>query len=70
MLHQIKNVEQLTRGDKRSAVRHLTKSRHGHKLLIDEITAITRSPVLTDTGKVQKITELLAIHEKEQDEKE
>ncbi len=69
-LHQIKNVEQITRGDRRSAVRHLAKSRHGYKVLIDEITEITRSTIHTDTGKVQRIAELLAIHEKKQDEKE
>ena len=69
-IHQINSVEQLTRGERRNAVQHLTKSRSGYKSLIDEITEITRSMALTDTGKVQKIAELLTLHEQRQDEKE
>ena len=69
-IYQIKNIDQLSRTERRHAVRHLTKSHHNYRSLIDEITLITHSITLTDTGKVQKIAELLAAHEEEQNAKE
>src|SRR3990167_3678096 len=65
-LHQLKNEDQLTRSERRTAVKHLTKSRQGYKSLIDEITEVTHSVVFTDTGKVQKIAELLQKHADEE----
>lgn len=67
-IHQIKNMEQLSRADRRQAVRHLTKTHQNYRSLIDEIAQVTHSPLLTDQGKVQKIAELLAQHEQAQDE--
>ncbi|MCX7120163.1 MAG: Tn3 family transposase, partial [Gammaproteobacteria bacterium] len=69
-LHQLKNEDQLTRSERRTAVKHLTKSRQGYKSLIDEITEVTHSVVFTDTGKVQKIAELLKKHTDEESKKE
>ena len=69
-LHQLKNEDQLTRSERRTAVKHLTKSRQGYKSLIDEITEVTHSVVFTDTGKVQKISELLQKHADEENKKE
>jgi len=69
-LHQLKNEDQLTCSERRTAVKHLTKSRQGYKSLIDEITEVTHSVVFTDTGKVQKIAELLKKHADEESKKE
>ena len=59
---------QLSRSERKAAVRHLTKSNRNYSELIDEITEVTKSPVLTDVGKVQKISELIAEHEKQKAE--
>ena len=69
-LHQLENEDQLTRSERCTAVKHLTKSRQGYKSLIDEITEVTHSIVLTDKGKVQKIAELLKEHADVDNEKE
>ncbi len=69
-IHQIKNVDQLSRPDRRKAVRHLTKKHRGYRSLIDEIAEVTHSTVLTNKGKIQKISELLAQHENKNDKKE
>ncbi len=69
-LHQLQNEDQLSRSERRAAVKHLTKSRQGYQSLIDEITKVTHSAVLTDTGKVQRISELLQMHADEQNHNE
>lgn len=56
---KLQESEQLTRAERRKAVRHLSDS-HGHqRALIDEINQIVKSPVLTDKGKVDTIQALL-----------
>lgn len=69
-LHQLKNADQLSRSERRSAVRHLTKTHRNYRVLIDDITEITHSIILTDKGKIKQISELLEEHAKENDEKE
>lgn len=69
-LHQLKKVDQSSRSDRQNAIRHLAKTHRSYRSLIDEITEATNSTVLTDKGKVKKISELLALHESEQNEKE
>ena len=68
-LQQLQHGDKLTRGQRRDAVRHLTDSRKNYRDLIDEITAITQSTGLSDTGKVQKISELLTAHAQSEDTK-
>lgn len=68
--HRLTESDQLSRSERRSAVRHLTKSRRVYRLLIDEITEVTTSSVLTDSGKIERITELLEQHDQEENEKE
>jgi TnpA family transposase len=69
-LHKLTESDQLSRSERRSAVRHLTKTRRVDRVLIDEITEIIQSSALTDSGKVARITELLEEHRQEEDEKE
>lgn len=68
--HRLTESDQLSRGERRSAVRHLTKSRRVYRSLIDAITEVTKSSVLTDSGKIESITELLDQHDQEENEKE
>ncbi len=49
----------------KNAVRHLTKSNSHYRNLVDEITRITKSPVLSDSGKIKKIDALLSEHAKQ-----
>ncbi len=69
-IRQLQEADKLTRSQRRAAVRHLTKSRRSYRELIDEITEVTKSAVLTDTGKVETITELLTEHAESENEKE
>lgn len=62
---RLNETDKLSRNERKSAIRHLTKVNHSNKELIDEITSIVRSSVLTDTGKVKKIEEIIANHEKQ-----
>lgn len=62
---KLKEDDQLSRIERRNAVRHLTKSNGHYRNLVDEITKITRSPVLSDSGKIKKIDALLAEHSKQ-----
>lgn len=67
---RLNKSEQLSRKEKRDAIRHITDKNHQYKELIDEITEITKSVVLTDSGKVNAIATLLARHEQAATEKE
>ena len=67
-LNKLTETDQLTRAERRAAVRHLTKTNRRYKGLIDEITEITKSALLSDTDKIQKITTLLEEHSQQQSE--
>lgn len=49
----------ITKSDRRKAINHLSKSHTQQRELIDQINAIAKWPLLTDTGKVEHINELL-----------
>ena len=49
VLHQLKLIDQLTRSERRSAVKHLTKTQQNYRTLIDDITEIARSTSLSVT---------------------
>lgn len=53
-LKNLNKAEQLSRTERKAAIRHLTKANRSYNTLIDDITAITKSPILTDSGKVKK----------------
>jgi TnpA family transposase len=67
-IKNLNKAEQLSRSERKAAVRHLTKSNRNYKVLINDITEITKSPILTDSGKVKKISELIAEHEHQKEE--
>lgn len=64
-IQQLNESEQLTRRERRETVRHLSKSNRHYRDLVDEIATIARSQVLTNHGKVQKINELVEVHERQ-----
>jgi len=64
-LKRLNELDKLSRSERKSAIQHLTKANHSNKALIDEITSIVRSAVLTDPGKVKRIEELITRHEKQ-----
>jgi TnpA family transposase len=57
--------ERLSRNERRAAVKHVTESNKAYRELLDEIKTITQSNILTDSGKVQQITQLIQAHEKQ-----
>lgn len=57
--------DQLTKGERRAAVKHISTSNRCSSNLIDEIAKIARSPVLSDSGKVKEINNLLNEYEKQ-----
>lgn len=61
-LNKLTEMDQLTRTERRTAVRHLTKTNRHYRALIDEITDITKSAPLSDKEKIQKIRVLLEEH--------
>jgi TnpA family transposase len=61
-LNKLTERDQLTRTERRAAVRHLTKTNRQYRALIDEITDIAKSIYLSDKEKIQKITGLLEEH--------
>ena len=67
---QLNKSDHISRAQQRTAVTHLNQSHKNYRALIDEITTIVRSAPLTDTGKIQKINELLTEYAKECDTKE
>ncbi|MBW8308281.1 MAG: Tn3 family transposase [Candidatus Paracaedibacteraceae bacterium] len=67
-LNKLTEKDQLTRAERRAAVRHLTKTNRRYKDLIDEITEITKSTLLSDTDKIQKIMTSLEEHSQQQGE--
>lgn len=67
-IKRLNKADQLSRSERRAAVRHLTKTNRNYRALVDDITEITKSPLLTDAGKVQKISELIAEHEHQKEE--
>jgi TnpA family transposase len=64
----LKEADQVSRPDKKAAVRYVLNASQNSKKLIDEITEVTRSTLLTDSGKVQKISELLEEYESQKNE--
>lgn len=58
--------DQMTRSERRNAVRHLTQTNRHYRCLIDEIRKITQSALLTDKGKINEINSLLDEHAKQQ----
>jgi Domain of unknown function (DUF4158) len=68
--NRLHESEQLTRAERRKAVRYLSKSHCHQRELIDEIANIVKSPLLTDKGKVGAIQVLLNEHTQQQNEAE
>ncbi len=66
----LQETEKLTRGERKTAIKHLTKTRHNYRNLIDEITVITKSENLSDSDKIQQISKLLDEHQQLEDEKQ
>ncbi len=67
-LNKLTETDQLTRTERRAAVRHLTKTNRHYKSTIDEITKITQLPLLTDTEKMQRIIALLEANQQRESE--
>ena len=67
---RLNKSDQLSRGERRAAVRHLTKKNRNYRNVIDEIREITHSPVLSAIGKVEKIDVLLRENGQKIDEAE
>jgi len=67
-LNKLTETDQLTRTERRAAVRHLTKTNRHYKSTIDEITKITQLPLLTDTEKMQRIIVLLEANQQREGE--
>lgn len=67
---QLNESDQLTRAEKRKAIRHLTKSRKSSRVLIDEISRITKSSQFSDSEKIVQVNTLLNEYEKQQNEQE
>ncbi len=66
---RLNKSDRLSRKERRNAIRHITNKNHHYRELIDEITDITRSSVLTDSGKLNAITALLDKHQQQQTKK-
>lgn len=62
---RLNKVDRLSRKERRDAIRHVTKRNRHYCEFIDEITDITRSTVLTDSGKINAITALLDKHQQQ-----
>jgi hypothetical protein len=69
-LNQLNSEEQLTRSGRRSAIRYLTKKHKSYKGLIEDITEVSHSSLLSDSCKIEAINALLKEHAKSNDEKE
>ncbi len=69
-ISKLRENDGLTRFKRRKAIKHVTTSNKNYRSLIDAITEVTHSTVLTDSGKVNRIAELLSEHENKQDAKE
>ncbi len=67
---KLNEEDQLTRSTRRKAIHHLTKTNCTYRTLIDEIDAVAKSPILSDTYKIEKINALLDEHKKQQDDSE
>jgi TnpA family transposase len=67
---KLKESDQLTRTERRKAVRYLSKSHHQHQELIDEINHVAKSTLFTDSTKIDKINVLLDAHKIQQSETE
>lgn len=65
---RLNKMDQLSRPERKAAVRHLTKRNCHYRKLIDDIAEVTKSPIFTDSGKVQKISGLIAEHERQHNE--
>ena len=66
-IKKLNKSEQLSRSERRAAIRYVSKANRGYKTLVDDIAEITKSPVLTNSGKVQKISELIEEHENQKE---
>jgi len=62
---KLMETDKVTRHQRQKATQHLAISHRGYRNIVDEIHKVVQSPLLTDTGKVQKIREILDEHEKE-----
>jgi len=67
---RLNKSDPLSRKERRAAVRYMTKKNNNYRELIDEITEITSSSVLSATGKIEKITTLLKENEQQINEVE
>lgn len=67
-IRRLSESDKLSRGDRRAAANHLTKLNRTYRGLIDEISEIIQSSLLTNAGKVQKINELLEAYECQKNE--
>jgi len=64
-LKRLNESTPISRQEQQSAFKHLKKTRQNTRALIDAITEVIRSPLLSDMGKVEKVNELLIAHEKQ-----
>lgn len=62
---RLKEKDYLTRNERKAAVQHMSESNKTYQQLINDIREAVQSPVLTDSGKIDKITALLEQQEKE-----
>ncbi len=62
---RLNKFDHLSRKERREAIHHVTKKNRNYRELIDEITEIIRSSVLTDSGKLGAITALLDKHQQQ-----
>jgi TnpA family transposase len=62
---RVNQAERLSRRERCEAVKYITESDKTSRELIQDIRAVMKSPVLTDSGKVEQVNRLLSAHEKQ-----
>lgn len=67
---RLTETEQISRTERKAAARYYIKSDDNYKDLVDTITDITKSVVLTAEGKVEKISEIITEHRRQREETE
>ncbi len=67
---KINLFDRLSRKERRDAVRYVTKNNRNYREIIDDIANIVKSTVMTDSGKLKAITELLDQHQQQKNEAE
>ncbi|HEV2601205.1 MAG TPA: hypothetical protein VGT41_02815, partial [Candidatus Babeliales bacterium] len=65
---RLNKFDRISRKERRDAIRHVTKKNSNYRRLIDEITEITHSTILTDLDKLRAISELLDKHKQQRTE--